>query len=70
MKESCTYLIQLRGQVDEAEINTLTPIPVMMEWSDMTATLFTTSTDQSGILRLMQHLHRNGFVFLALNCKR
>jgi len=70
MKESCTYLIQLRGQVDEAEINALSPFPMLMEWGDTTATLFTISTNQSGILQLMRHLHQNGFIFLAMNCKR
>jgi len=69
MKESRIYLIQLRGQVDEAEINALSPFPMTMEWGDSTATLFTTSTNQSGILRLMKQLHQRGFIFLAMNCK-
>ena len=65
-----TYLIQLRGQVDEDEINAISPLPLNMEWSDTTATLFTASTDQSGLIRLMRRLNKRGFVFLALNCKR
>ena len=70
MNAICTYLIQLRGQVDEDEINAISPLPLNMEWSDTTATLFTASTDQSGLIRLMRRLHKRGFVFLALNCKR
>jgi hypothetical protein len=69
MNDICTYLIQLRGQVDEAEINATSPLPMMMKWGDTTATLFVTSTDQSGLIRLMRHLHKQGFVFLALHCK-
>lgn len=70
MNDICTYLIQLRGQVNEDEINAISLLPLMMEWSDTTATLFTATTDQLGLIRLMRRLHRQGFVFLAMNCKR
>jgi hypothetical protein len=70
MNETCTYLIQLRGQVDENEVNTISPLPLLMEWGDTNATLFTTSTDQLGLIRLMRHLHKQGFVFLAMHCKK
>lgn len=70
MNETCTYLIQLRGQVDEGEVNTMNPFPLMMEWCDTNATLFTTATDQLGLIRLMRQLHKQGFIFLAMNCKR
>jgi hypothetical protein len=70
MNKTCTYLIQLRGQVDENEVNTISPLPLLLEWGDTNATLFTTSTDQSGLIRLMRQLHKQGFIFLAMNCKR
>ena len=70
MNAVCTYLIQLRGQVNEAEINAISLLPLTVEWGDATVTLFTTSADQTDLIRMMRHLHKQGFIFLSINCKR
>jgi hypothetical protein len=31
MNDICTHLIELRGQVDDAEINTTSPFPLMYD---------------------------------------
>jgi hypothetical protein len=70
MNDICTYHIQLRGQVDEDEINAMSPFQMTVERVDQAATLFTVCTDQSGLVGLMRHLHGLGFVFLSVNCER
>jgi hypothetical protein len=66
MNDASTYLIQLRGQVDEAEINAMSPQEVTAEKRDAGATQLTVCTDQSGLIGLMRHLHGLGFVFLSM----
>ena len=67
MHDVCTYTIQLRGQVSEAEINALGPLPMTVEKAAPGATWFSIQTDQSGLIGLMRHLHGLGFVFLSMN---
>jgi len=66
MKDICTYRIQLRGQVDEGEINVVSPIEMTVKQVDTTATLVTVPTDQSGLIGLLRHLHSRGFVLLSV----
>ena len=65
---SCVYHIQIRGQVDEAEINAMSPLFLVREGGDKDMTQFSVDTDQSGLVGLLRHLHGLGFVFLAVNC--
>jgi hypothetical protein len=67
MNDLCTYYIQLRGQVDEGEINVLSPLEMRMERVDQAATLFGVCTDQSGLIGLLRRLHGLGLVFLSVN---
>ena len=67
---SCVYHIQLRGQVDEEEINGMSPLLLVHEWGDTAVTQFAVHTDQSGLVGLLRHLHGLGFVFLSINCER
>lgn len=60
MNDIYTYLIQLRGQVDEGEINAMSPVQITVERSDMASTLLSACTDQSGLIGLMRHLHGLG----------
>ena len=62
------YHIQLRGQIDEDEINTMSPLQMARERGDTAVTQFTVHTDQSGIIGLMRHLHGLGYVFLSVTC--
>lgn len=69
MHDIYTYHIQIRGQVDEDEINAMSPLQMTVVRVDTAATLFTVCTDQSGLIGLMRHLHGLGFVFLSVNCE-
>ena len=64
------YHIQLRGQVDEEEINSMSPLHMVFEWGDTAVTQFSVHTDQSGLIGLMRHLHGLGYVFLTIICEQ
>lgn len=70
MNDICAYLIQLRGQVDEDEINAMSPLQMMVTRVDTVSTLLAVNTDQSGLIGLMRHLHGLGFVFLSVKCEQ
>jgi hypothetical protein len=66
MHESCFYQIAVRGQVDESDLNALSPFQTRVVRVDTTATLLTIHTDQSGLIGLLRHLHGRGFVVLSI----
>jgi hypothetical protein len=66
MHDICTYQIKVRGQVDETAFNATSPLQVAVTRAEPTATLFTTHTDQSGLIGLIRHLHGHGFVLLSV----
>jgi len=66
MNDIFAYLIQLRGQVDENEINAMSPLQMTVKDMAADSTLLTVNTDQSGLIGLMRHLHGLGFVFLSV----
>jgi len=70
MNDICTYLIQLCGQVNESDLNAMSPIQMTVVRVDTPSTLFTICTDQSGLIGLLRHLHGQGFVLLSVNCER
>ena len=70
MNDICIYRIQLCGQVNESDLNAMSPIQMTVVRVDTASTLFTVRTDQSGLVGLMRHLHGLGFVFLSVNCER
>lgn len=61
------YHIQVRGLVDEADVNAMSPLHLMRDWAETAVTQFSVQTDQSGLIGLMRHLHGLGFVFLSVN---
>ena len=67
MNDVCTYLIQLAGQVEEDEINAMSPLRATVEWVDAAATVLAACTDQAGLIGLMRHLHGLGLVFLSVS---
>lgn len=67
MDAICTYQIELRGQVNENDLNAISPLQMAVVRADTASTLFTICTDQSGLLR---HLHGRGFVLLSVHCER
>ncbi len=66
MQNICTYHIEVRGQVDENDLNTAGPLEIVVVRVDTAATLFTICTDQSGLIGLIRHLHGRGFVLLSI----
>jgi hypothetical protein len=66
MNDTCTYLVQLRGVVDEGEINAMSPLHATAEPAGTAATLLTVCTDQSGLVGLLRYLHGRGFVLLSV----
>ena len=67
--DQCVYHIQLRGQLDEAEVNEMSPLHLEREGGDSAVTQFSIDTDQSGLIGLMRHLHGLGYVFLTVCCE-
>lgn len=67
MNDTCIYRIELRGEVDEGEVNALGPLRVKVEPCDTGLTLLTVHTDQSGLIGLLRYLHGLGFVVLTLS---
>jgi hypothetical protein len=70
MNDICTYLIQLCGQVDESDLDEMSPIQMTVVRADAASTLFTVCTDQSGLIGLLRHLHGRGFVLLSVYRER
>ena len=60
------YHIQLRGQVDEADLNSMSPLQMVRESGDTAVTQFSVHTDQSGLIGLMRHLQGLGYIFLSI----
>jgi hypothetical protein len=70
MDDICTYQIAVRGQMDEDDLNAMSPLQVAVVQADTTSTLFTVRTDQSGLIGLMRHLHGRGLTLLSVSCER
>ena len=66
MDDICAYLIQLRGQVNENDLNAMSPIQMTVVRADTASTLFTICTDQSGLIGLMRHLHGLGLALVSV----
>ena len=66
MHDICAYQIEVQGQVDENDLNAMSPLTMTVVRMDAAATLFTTLADQSGLVGLIRHLHGRGFVLLSI----
>jgi hypothetical protein len=70
MQEICTYQIEVQGQMDENDLNAMSPLEMTVIRGDTAATLFTICADQSGLVGLIRHLHGRGFVLLSVTRER
>lgn len=70
LQNTYIYQIEVEGSINEEIFNTASPIQIEVENIQHSITLITVYTDQSGIIGLLRHLHRLGFVVIALNRKR
>ncbi len=66
MDDICTYIIQVFGKVSEDEINLNSPYRMTLNCEDNQYTSFTVSTDQSGMVGLIRHIHGLGFVLQSV----
>ena len=72
MDKLCTYRIEVRGQVNEDDLDAMSPLHMTLVREDALgegphgSTFFTIHTDQSGLIGLLRHLHARGFVFLSV----
>jgi hypothetical protein len=66
MQEICTYQIEVQGQMDENDLNAMSPLEMTMVQGDTAAALLTIHADQSGLVGLIRHLHGRGFVLLSI----
>lgn len=62
-----TYHIQIRGMVDEAEINAMSPLEMRVVQVETAVSTLIIHTDQSGLIGLLRHLHSLGFNLLSIN---
>lgn len=69
MSDQHTYLIELRGSIDVAELNTRAPLKTSSVRTDSTMTVISASTDQAGLIGLLRHWHGLGFQFAAIACE-
>ncbi len=68
------YQIEVRGPMDEQDINNLSPIQMQLERVEIqlafASTRLTVCTDQSGLIGLLRHLHGRGVFLLSVHCER
>ena len=65
MNDTRSYRIQLEGHISEETINAGSPFEIVVTQTD-TSTLCTVSTDQSGLIGLLRHLHARGLILLSI----
>ena len=70
MHEFSTYQIEVRGQMDEADLNAMSPVQMRVVREDSASMRITVRTDQSGLIGLIRHLHGLGLALLSLNIER
>jgi hypothetical protein len=69
MDQLCTYQIEVRGRMDEQDLNATSPIQMTGVQVHGASMRFTVLTDQSGLIGLIRHLHRRGLALLSLTCE-
>ena len=66
MDDLCTYQIEVRDQVAEQELNTLSPLHMTVVRAEPASMLFSIQADQSALIGLLRHLHGRGLVLLSV----
>jgi hypothetical protein len=57
-----TFTIEIRGQVDQDDINAASPLKVTVTQVEESRTILSACTDQSGVIGLIRHLHGMGLI--------
>ena len=68
MHDLCIYHIEIKNHIDQESFNATSPLKIKVAEVRQATTLFTVSTDQSGFVGLIRHLHRGGFKILSVGC--
>lgn len=63
------YHIHIRAQASAEEINPTSPVQIRVLESTGSGTLFSVSTDQSGLIGLLRHLHGLGFDLISIDSR-
>jgi hypothetical protein len=66
MDDAWTYQIEICGEVDDADLNSGSPLRVTVEHAAANRTVLTVYTDQSGLIGVLRHIHGLGMVLLAV----
>lgn len=66
MDDGCCYQIRIQGSVAEEDINTTSPLRLMLEREENGSTYFSVCADQSSLVGLIRHLHGLGFVLQSI----
>jgi hypothetical protein len=66
VRDVYAYQIEVEGQLDESDVNAMSPLQVTVRRRDEVATLLTARTDQAGLIGLLRHLHGRGNVLLSV----
>ena len=69
MDERRIYRIEVKGQVDERDLNARSPVEMTLVHADTGAMHLIAHTDQSGLIGLMRHLHERGTTILVIDSK-
>ncbi len=67
MNDICTFILKVRGQVCESEINAAGPLKIIVTSLEPASTLLAFSCDQSGLVGMINYLHGLGFEILSVN---
>lgn len=57
-----TFTIEIRGQIDQDDINAASPLKVTVIQVEENRTILSACTDQSGVIGLIRHLHNMGLI--------
>jgi len=67
IEDVCTYTIEVRGHVDENDVNATSPLRLEIQQTTETSSLIAACTDQCGMIALIRHLHGMGLVIESLH---
>ena len=70
MDELRTYRIEIQGRADENDLNAISPFQMTVVRADAESTLLTVSTDQSGLVGVLRHLHSRGLVLRSVRSEK
>jgi hypothetical protein len=69
MKDIHTYQIKLRGLVAENDLKAIGILQILDLQAEQASTIFSISTDQSGLMGFLRQLHDRGLALLSVNCE-